>query len=276
MKSEPNLLILWIPTAVALAFVLTLMAGGLYVQQGLYRQAAALALPAGPTAAAALVTIARALDFAIVKDGAVFLGFGVVLLGALYLLRAVQATYSLNATTGTSGALSLQTTSPGLVMITLGVVTVLFALSRTSVIELDSTGLAHLPAGNVPQAKGESGAPRDAVDKNATQGHDFKLADFEKGASALNTAQRAQLDGILQSTPASSIAQLEITAADEDAGEPEYQLALRERRESAIRDYVQSRLVVRGRSQGEERAGRRKGGPSETTIHVPAVGVPRK
>lgn len=88
----------------------------------------------GPDHAAAL-TYARALDEASIKMSALMLAFVLVFLGALYVLRTTTSAFHLginNAPAGQSG--TLETSSPGLVMVTLGLVLVAIAvLHRTDI-----------------------------------------------------------------------------------------------------------------------------------------------
>lgn len=71
----------------------------------------------------AALSFGRALDAAVVKTSSLALGFSVVFLGALYVLRTATAAYKMNVADGAvKGA--LETSSPGLVMVTLGLVIV--------------------------------------------------------------------------------------------------------------------------------------------------------
>jgi hypothetical protein len=82
----------------------------------------------------ALFGFARARDFAMLKSATIFMGFILIFVGCLYVLRKSISSFALDA--GKHG--SLQTTSPGLVMVTLGVVLVLATLHWTSTIEFES------------------------------------------------------------------------------------------------------------------------------------------
>jgi uncharacterized membrane protein YidH (DUF202 family) len=82
----------------------------------------------------ALFSCARARDYAMLKSTTIFMGFIVIFVGCLYVLRKSSASFALDA--GKHG--SLQTTSPGLVMVTLGVLLVLATLHWTSTIEFAS------------------------------------------------------------------------------------------------------------------------------------------
>lgn len=82
----------------------------------------------------------RAADFAIVKTSVTFLGFVLALVGALYVLRVSSSSYSLGVKASGKEA-NLSTTSPGLVMVTLGVVAVVSALFSKSDVNIDSSAI---------------------------------------------------------------------------------------------------------------------------------------
>jgi hypothetical protein len=109
----------------------------------LYKAASPAAIAAAAIAAAAngsdvpdhaaALTYAQALDEAIIKTSALMLAFVVVFLGALYVLRTSTAQYHLSVT-GKETSGTLETSSPGLVMVTLGLVIVAVAvLHRTDI-----------------------------------------------------------------------------------------------------------------------------------------------
>jgi hypothetical protein len=81
-----------------------------------------------------VLTYSRAWDFAVQKTSSLFLGFTLVFIGALYVLRIADARFALSAE-GPSVKGSLETSSPGLVMITLGVLLIGFVIYNQSVID---------------------------------------------------------------------------------------------------------------------------------------------
>ena len=149
---------------VIVSMILTLLAGLMLVslskQWQKYDQAIDVALGSrapsvlanaavtGPDHAAAL-TYARALDEASIKMSALMLAFVLVFLGALYVLRTTTSAYHLGIQgQGTSG--TLETSSPGLVMVTLGLVLVAIAVLHKT--NIDYQG----PTVTVPQTQDAS------------------------------------------------------------------------------------------------------------------------
>lgn len=97
-----------------------------------------------------ILSFTRAMDAAIMKTSALFLGYLLIFTGALYILRIATAHYQLSVTSGNRAG-SLDTSSPGLVMVTLGVALVMTAmLSKTSV----EYGHTTLPAAVAQPATG--------------------------------------------------------------------------------------------------------------------------
>jgi hypothetical protein len=104
----------------------------------------------------ATVVLAKAWDFAVVKTCSLFLAFTLIFVGALYVLRQGDQAYQASFGSGGMKA-TLQSSSPGLVLATLGVALVIAALFATSTIQIEQQ-----PATNQrPQAQ-ERGATMDA------------------------------------------------------------------------------------------------------------------
>jgi len=83
---------------------------------------------------AAVLAFARSRDFANMKAAGMFIGFLLLFTGALYLLKVFNLSYKLNADNTPAGSISLESTSPGLIMITLGTALIIVALvTKTSV-----------------------------------------------------------------------------------------------------------------------------------------------
>jgi hypothetical protein len=84
---------------------------------------------------AVVLTYSRSWDFAVVKTSSIFLGFSLILIGALYVLRVAESRFSMSVeSNGTKG--SLESRSPGLIMLVLGVVLVALVLYSKSTVEL--------------------------------------------------------------------------------------------------------------------------------------------
>ncbi|MDC0709812.1 hypothetical protein POL68_15170 [Stigmatella sp. ncwal1] len=91
------------------------------------------------TALEAVLAFSRARDAALVKGGALLLCFIVVALGALIVLEGTKAVYSLSLKQGARKS-ALETSSPGLVMITLGLSLAYGVMLHDSTIDLSLGG----------------------------------------------------------------------------------------------------------------------------------------
>jgi hypothetical protein len=119
-----------------------------------YHQAIEIAIKQSPPDHAAGISYARALDAAIVKTSSLMLAFIVVFVGALYVLRTTSAAFNLGlAGQGFNGTLT--TSSPGLVMITLGLIIVAIAVLSQSDINY-----------NAPVTEPDYAATKPATDNN--------------------------------------------------------------------------------------------------------------
>jgi len=135
--------------SVILIFVACLLIAGLVIQTrsyygGLKAATAVSATPAetNPPADlvdhAAIITYARGLGAAFVKTSALFLGFILIFTGTLYVLRMAEASYQLHLSSGKIQG-SLQTASPGLVIVTLGVLLTIVTLTTKSDLDYQKT-----------------------------------------------------------------------------------------------------------------------------------------
>lgn len=97
---------------------------------------------------AAVITYARGLGAAFIKTSALFLGFILIFTGTLYVLRTAEAAYEIHVASGKSQGY-LQTTSPGLVIVSLGVVlTVVTILTKSDLDYQKTTETGNTPAGD--------------------------------------------------------------------------------------------------------------------------------
>jgi hypothetical protein len=129
----------------------------------------------------------RVMDSAIVKSIVVFMGFVVTLVGIMCVLRAATASFSLEVKSGTqSGALN--TSSPGLVIVVLGIFAVGLALySKTDISIQEGRGQ---PAGSEasapsPKIVGMASAP----DEKGVVAAAAKEEQVRANASVLVTAR---------------------------------------------------------------------------------------
>lgn len=120
-----------------LTLLAALMVSCVILQWQKYDSAIHVAVHASPPDHAAALSYARALDAAVIKTSALMLAFVVVFLGALYVLRSATTVFGLGLSgQGFSG--TLQTASPGLVMVTLGLLIVAIAVLARSDINYNS------------------------------------------------------------------------------------------------------------------------------------------
>src|SRR5690242_15724930 len=117
-------ILLFAVVASAAVYVFVLLSFSLHSQMNTYSTAIQSALKDPQRGDAVALAYARASDFAIIKISVIFLGFIMAFVGALYVLRTATAAFLLSVTPQQGAPASLQTSSPGLVMIALGVITI--------------------------------------------------------------------------------------------------------------------------------------------------------
>jgi len=113
---------------------LLLLVGDLWFQYHNYATGIALAERAGAAAdtVSLILVYSRAWDFAVTKTSALFLGFMVIYTGALYVLRSADTAYELSVGQGTQLGASLKSSSPGLMLVTIGALLVALVLHSRS------------------------------------------------------------------------------------------------------------------------------------------------
>lgn len=99
---------------------------------------------------AAVLAYSRAWDFAVVKTSSIFLAFTLILLGTLYVLRAGSIAFRLDDS-GAAHRSSLETGSPGLVMITLGVLLMMFVTYHKDELEYGNMPLPSVRPASIEQ-----------------------------------------------------------------------------------------------------------------------------
>jgi hypothetical protein len=192
-------------------FVFRLLNFSVHTQINTYIEAANNAAKSSDHAPAHVLTFTRAMDSAIVKSTVVFMGFMVTLLGALYVLRAATASFSLDVKSDAASG-TLQSSSPGLVMVVLGIVAVGLALYSKVNLTIEeghgqSTGQSETPptpsivapvssSGNDSKALSEDEQTRrnaSVVVTAKTGGVIVELPPFPAGSAALSTQQKELL-----------------------------------------------------------------------------------
>jgi hypothetical protein len=110
-----------------LGLLSVLLVMNLRVQRENYQNGLGAALNSSPPDHSAALTYAQASDAAVIKLSALFLGFLLVFTGTLYVLRAASSQFKLQGT-AMKTMWVLQSSSPGLVVVTLGVLLVAISL----------------------------------------------------------------------------------------------------------------------------------------------------
>lgn len=128
---------LFLVVAVLLLFTIVLLTANLVFQQRNYNAAIFAALGSTEIDHSAVIAYARAWNFAVAEISSIFLAFCLIMVGALYVLRAATASYSFTVANKAQKS-SLETGSPGLVMITLGVVLMAVVMLSPSKVDYKS------------------------------------------------------------------------------------------------------------------------------------------
>lgn len=230
---------LFIVVSVLLVGIFILLSINLYLQWYNYNRAISFAINNGD-GNSAILTYSRAMDFAFTKATALCLGFLLVFVGALYLLRVNQSAYSI-ALSGGSANVSLQTSSPGLVIVTLGVITVLFTIYNKSYISFSGSPVV-------------SNEKRDITDIQDLT----RLIKFEYGGTDLTEESVSAISNLCRYIRANNISSISVEGFGDGDGDKgrEYQMALGERRGALIRERLMKectqKLSVNSYSYGEE------------------------
>ncbi len=128
---------------------LILLIGSLWFQYHNYASGIALAQQsgAGPESVSLILVYSRAWDFAVTKTVSLFLGYMVLYTGALYVLRSADTSYELTVSQGAQQSASLKTSSPGLVLVTLGGALIALVLQTRSEVGLQVHPVASASGG---------------------------------------------------------------------------------------------------------------------------------
>lgn len=168
-STEPLTLGLFVVISVIVLFLMVLLSTNLYFQHQNYMQGIQAAIAGKKADHTSIVAYSRSWDFAVIKTSAMFLAFTLIFTGALYVLGIREQSYRLSAEgIGIKGA--LETSSPGLAMVTLGVVLVIFVIYAKSVVDYRP-----VPAETAVQPQGVSktlSTTADQVDNKSTDRKD--------------------------------------------------------------------------------------------------------
>ena len=119
----------------AMALIGELLVVSIQSQQKHYSSVIDAALEVEPSDLAAVLSSLRSLDFFIVKASALYLAYLLTFMGVFYVLLSVKASFHASA-----GGNTLKTSSPGLVMVSLGVLLVALTLFSTTVVRYSPSG----------------------------------------------------------------------------------------------------------------------------------------
>lgn len=108
-------------SVVLTVFTLILLATNLYFQYVNYERAISQALSRSLVDYGAVLSLSRAYDFAVIKTSGLFLGYGLIMLGSIFVLRRQKEAYEVGVGRAETVQMTLKSSSPGLIMITLGV-----------------------------------------------------------------------------------------------------------------------------------------------------------
>ena len=169
---------------------------------------------------------ARAFDFAVAKTAVIFIGMLLVFVGSLFVLKVVNSGYTLGLESAEKGKATLTTSSPGLVMITLGIVTVNIAMFSKSSVSVDM------------------GTESPTREKLAVSTNGEKIAgvlakiSFPKGVTALSDQQKEQLKPVRQLLLQQPDLKIDIDANGDPEASEEMNRSLGERRGLSIREWL--------------------------------------
>jgi hypothetical protein len=130
-------LVLLVAATLAMAAAVGFLVYTVLTQISVYRAlvTAELSRP-GPVDHAAMLAYTRSGDFAVAKFAALFLGFTLIFLGAAYTLRMARVSYEFSVSKENAATAALSTSSPGLVMVSLGVLLVALTVLTQSSVDL--------------------------------------------------------------------------------------------------------------------------------------------
>jgi len=219
-QSIPDKLIFTI-VALLLVLVSLILLTNMVLQWSNYHQGIQLALKETDYPHVVILAYSRAMDFAFSETSTIFLGFILVFVGALYLLRLAQSAYGAGLHNSTV-SFSLQTTSPGLVLATLGVATVLSTVYDKTTVSLDHGG--QVPSGNIEDIS-------EAVKQIA----------FKEGSVELTAESMKHIDKICLYMRSTGISSIDVDAPVAEKGSVAFLQDLKLRRSQALASLLEQK-----------------------------------
>ena len=229
---------LFIIVAVLLLLICVLLTINLYLQWNNYNQGIKIATEGGVDRHDVIITYSRAMDFAFIKTSTIFLGFVLVFVGALYVLRLNEVSYSIGINKGDANV-SFQTASPGLVLVTLGVIMIVVTTYNKSYISLQA-----------PPSPALASQPTDIKDI-------VKNISFKYDSADLTKESTKYIEKICSYMKKHNVANVTVEAHGDGDKSNEYEMALGERRSMALKNILQQKcsyiINYKTISYGEER-----------------------
>jgi hypothetical protein len=239
-------------------YVFRLLDFSLHAQMDTYIKASQEAAKSPNHAPELVLDFTRALDSAIVKSIVVFMGFVVTLVGIMYVLRAATASFSLDVKSGTQSG-TLNTSSPGLVIVILGIVAVGLALySKTNISIQEGRGQPTESEATAPSPKivGMVKAPNqkgfiDAAEKEERMVHGatvvvsantgapvVELPRFSKGSADLTSEQKSVLEATAYTVLKMKGAEVHYSDIADKEMKPDDWQQLEQKRQFAVDKYL--------------------------------------
>ena len=140
-KKHLDLAITTMVVITVLLLFLILLAS-LFIRYVNHREGINTALSYLPVDHSAVLSYLSSFDIGIIKISAIFISFLIIFTGSLYLLRLEKSKFYTSTEAQGNLKFILSTTSPGLVMIFLGTILVIFSLYKKTTIEYEAPNIA--------------------------------------------------------------------------------------------------------------------------------------
>lgn len=229
--------------------IFMLLTVNLFLQWNNYDQGIKAATQNGAIRHDIVITYSRAMDFAFTKTSTIFLGFILVFVGALYVLRIEKSSYQIDFKKDDTGA-SFQTASPGLVLVSLGVIAIIAATYNKTFIEYSYSG------DNIPHVEQKHPINKE-IDINSV----IKKILFKYDSQEITDDSLKYLDLVCSYIKENNINNILINAHGDGDKDTEYEMALSDRRQHYLKKLINKKcsndFQITTTSYGEEKPFRR-------------------